>query len=596
MSAYPVLKAIAPEINYSVKKIQLIVEGARENTFYAISPTDPTSTSSSTIQITPPNGLTSVSRQMFLHYTGSAVFTGTYGAPGTRLLQEGCIAMRAFPLSRCTTNQSLQINSIQSTIQPQSYLPELMKMANPSYNQAGWLSCVPNVPDFYTVFSDFNGYVRSPFADYGDVNQGECNPLPRTVQMTTFDAAGNPHNPVNAGATGSAATATIYFEVYEPVLTPPCIITKENGPGLRAVSNIIFQNLYGDLSQMFSVDNASSASTVTGIAVSLNSMAMELNYLTPLPDSILGNAPQTDYNWVQITPYQSTGSSMLAGTSQQLVSQNIQIPCVPDYFMLFVRPADSLRSAYTADWNLAITNLSVNFDNKIVLNSASPHQLYDMCVRNNLCGVDYAQFRGQSVDTLGNGSVAPSRRPLGGSPLILSPSLDFGLSGGLANGVVLPTGGQCQFTVTVVNQSAATVSQVVFYVLTIQNGILTISNGDASTRIGVVSVGDVIAARQEDSPFESFNAINDTARKQTFTGGGLGDIFNKARHLLSQGLNVASKVAPGVSQLASLVSPTAAKYIQDAGKYAGIGGDAIGGRRRRGGAVLSRSALRGNYQ
>lgn len=202
---------------------------------------------------------------------------------------------------------------------------------------------------------------------------------------------------------------------------------------------------------------------------------------------------------------------MASGNVQQLQSQTITLPQIPDLLIIYVKAvadpsvtaankaldptlpqfgAGYLPIATSTDATRPSNPLSINFDNfSGLLSSHTAEQLYHMSVKNGL-EIDWNTWAGQarvpSTATTSAGVV-----PTVGGFLVLKPSQDLTLQSGQAPSLV--GNFTLQFNVTVRNTFPFSVQPQIF-VITANSGFFESIRGSSRIIKGVLSEQDIIAA------------------------------------------------------------------------------------------------------
>jgi hypothetical protein len=229
--------------------------------------------------------------------------------------------------------------------------------------------------------------------------------------------------------------------------------------------------------------------------------------------------------------YVSTGYASIApATTANLQSQNIVLPQIPDFLVIYCKP-----SAYAnedADYYLPITSISLNFDNFAGLLSAhSTEQLYSMAVHNGL-EMDWSEWRGKAQSARAGAAGSGLIQTVGGF-LLLKPGQDFALQYGQAAGLI--GNFTLQFNIDVENTSAATVSPVLF-VITANSGFFESLGGSSRVIKGVLSEADIIGAE----PVETRESLS----RMVGTGfmDKLGSFLSKAKDIYSASKPIVSGI------------------------------------------------------
>jgi len=200
---------------------------------------------------------------------------------------------------------------------------------------------------------------------------------------------------------------------------------------------------------------------------------------------------------------------MAPGSTQQLQSQTIPLPQIPDLLIIYVKaladPATtaqdksldpSLPQFGSAYLPLAVSEngarptnpLSVNFDNfSGLLSSHTKEQLYNMSVKNGL-EMDWNTWNGlvRVASGAGGSTIATT-----GGFLVLKPGVDITLQSGQAASLV--GNFTLQFNISVTNTFPFDV-QPQIYVVTANSGFFESIRGSSRIIKGVLSEQDIIAA------------------------------------------------------------------------------------------------------
>jgi hypothetical protein len=212
-------------------------------------------------------------------------------------------------------------------------------------------------------------------------------------------------------------------------------------------------------------------------------------------------------------------SSLAAGASTTLPSQNFVLPCIPDLIYIYARPAG--YDYDEGDWHFPISNFSLNFDNfSGLMSSYTKEELYQMSVSNGL-DMDYGLWTGKAR-LVNSGATGSSVVATVGGGLLIKPGKDFALSAEQAPGLLSNINIQFQVGVENTTSSAAV---PVLYMITINSGFFESSKGQSRILRGILNGADVLSA-----PFMATNASI-----QRYVGGGifssLGNILSKAKDI-----------------------------------------------------------------
>jgi hypothetical protein len=242
----------------------------------------------------------------------------------------------------------------------------------------------------------------------------------------------------------------------------------------------------------------------------------------------------TQYNQVPIP----------AGGVQQIQSQTITLPQIPDLFIIYVKPNPGGTISSDADFYLPVATaadgirnpLSINFDNfSGLLSSQTAEQLYGMSVKNGL-EMDWNQWVGFAHSARPTAypaswaGVGSGRVPLTGGLLVLKPSQDITLQTGQAPSLV--GNFTFQFNLTIKNTTAVAQSPVL-YVITANSGFFESIRGSSRIIKGVLSEQDIISA-----PLAPMGTRDQLDR---LVGAGF---FGRMANVLSKAKDIYDKTAP----------------------------------------------------
>jgi hypothetical protein len=233
-----------------------------------------------------------------------------------------------------------------------------------------------------------------------------------------------------------------------------------------------------------------------------------------------------------VTSYSNT--LIAAGVATSIQSQNIVLPQIPDFLVIYVKPA--VYANEDCDYYLPITSISLNFDNFAGLLSAhSTEQLYSMAVHNGL-EMDFNEWRGKAQSARA-GAAGPGIIQTVGGFLVLKPGQDFALQSGQAAGLI--GNFTLQFNLGIENTSSATVSPVL-YVITANSGFFESLGGSSRVIKGVLSEADIIGAE----PVET----RDSLTRMVGTG-----FMDKLGSFLSKAKDIYSSTKPIVSGIKNML-------------------------------------------
>ena len=484
-------------------------------------------------------------------------------------------ALQRFPLNALCSTIAATINDTTSVINSQDVLDQVLRLTD--YKKNRLQRTCPTMLDKYLSYNDAFGTINNPLGaedtatDYDNVGNGAFGGLVFT------DAAGTPlgtaagpisgqnYDAVNGVPVANALTAAGPVTVWvrwtstESIVLSPFVFADEHewDTGLFGINNIqLVMNLQSSPAR--SIRSCTRAGrTISAVAYNTNAPGGQVfsnsrvncQFLTPSLDVPL--PPKSVVPYMEFPRYISTEFTIGAGSTQELQSQTITLPQIPDLLIIYAKPSGA--SAYTqtqGDYLLPLANaqldgvqtpLTVNFDNfSGLLSSHTAEELYAMSIKNGL-DMDWASWSGLARSAAGSypGSQQGQRVPLVGGPLVIKPSQDLTLQSGQAPSLV--GNFTLQFRVTVANRQAAPVS-CQLYVITANSGFFESIRGSSRIIKGVLSEQDIINA-----PVAPM-AVRSSLERMV---GGLS--FSSLANILSKAKDIYHATKPAVSAIKGML-------------------------------------------
>lgn len=463
---------------------------------------------------------------------------------------QGLASIRAFPLANIITTQQCTINNQSITNNPNQIIQSLSRYRIFNKETQSSMSTSPTLCDMSPQYSDLVGSSMNPMMTYANSNYYQVG---RGAYKSLFQSL-----------IDSTSEYKFTVSLCEDVFLPPFVYDgHDDVPGLIGLNLLTFQLTLGNLQRILSVDTTnslSSAWTACNVTVGGNpTLLMSWNSLpmnVPVPKSVV-------YPISNIIQYQTISSSINAGASYTITSNNVTLSAIPERMYVAVSYQDVSYQASNSGYGLTDTFLQIG-------NSASPLQSGISILFNNITGnlSSATQFDLHKM-AVENGLMLsyPQFANYVGSPICIDFTKDIGLPGNMAVGSVGQW--QIQVTVTGVNQYASAITPVLR--LTMCNpGLLTIDHAGQATlqANGIFSESDVL------------NAYNLPMKPMSFSKK---DIYGGDwRQNLRKGWDFFKKdIIPVVKEVAPLVSLVA----KAAGREDDYGGSLVGGKH------ISRAAL-----
>lgn len=423
--------------------------------------------------VIPPNATTYLDRKVLVEC--SVDFTLTASNPADIIFpgpveDSGVIGLRYMPLNNTATNFTCNING--GVI---SYVPNETFIAMAQYNtptveleQQYW-SYAPSCKNVGSTFASTFGSPRSQFASRFENVIQDSNAVTSGLELIS----------------NVAGQAVVRCTWTEPVLFPPFIHSAIEREGLIGLNSaLIIQWTLAGLERFLGYDN------VNGIQVSNISAQwaapplLRIIWLTAPMASQLGSGLEMAYKYpfTNITPFNSSPTTLLPGETADISSNNIQLSGIPECCYVFVRQQLADRTPFDADSFARISKINMVFNNQSgILANATPAQLHSICSRNGL-KQRYADWFGLDGD--GVGSVLKLR--FDADIPLTEASLAVGSSGTF----------QLQLVVTATNLQPVTTNYLL-YVLVCYEGVLTVIGGQSMTNINLVTPSEVIQGSAE---------------------------------------------------------------------------------------------------
>lgn len=401
-----------------------------------------------------------------------------------------CLA--PFPLhSLCSVlNSTINNNTVSNNIG--DLLPALLKFWDKRelhrYN-----GLTPTLSDVYQRYSDALGAVNSPFG--GFENAADNDLVPRGAWVLDSITG----NTIGDGI--AVKTVLLKFTVSEPLLISPWIWAepKTNNQAFYGIQNLNFQMTIGSANRVLrsvNTDNIQAGSTKVVSLLSFENSSLNFNFLTPKADGSSMLSAKNVVPYYELPRYLSTGhSSILSGGVSVLETNTISLNQIPDSLIVFARKPQGSQLNTDSDFALAITGISINFNNQSgILASAKKEDLYRYTIENG-SNQNYYEFSGSA--TSGFSAGAPVSKATAGSYLMLRFNKDIQIpesyysSGSLGQFTI-------QFSLSVRNQTADTITPEIV-IITKNSGVWVNERGTSQVYTGLLTKSDVLEATTQEA-------------------------------------------------------------------------------------------------
>jgi hypothetical protein len=486
-----------------------VYQGASNNTFQRFSAVS-TSPSSIVMNVQLPSESVVLNREVLLEAQDFSFFHRVDNVPvGQTAFNYGLTdSLAPFPLAMSMLTLSSQINNTNVSLNLQDILPQLLRM-NDSRELYRWNSYAPTLPDqAYFNYSDGVLANNNPLASFNtqsyDLDQAPRGSFPASITLTQYTSAGAfvSNSPISADAT-NFFIAQVVTTCTEPLFLSPYIFSNPeyNMGGMVGINTInLVATLDSTCKRLWRTSTSGyTHSTSFGVYGSSSnpfqgSTSLLLNFLSTQSTDLIPSRQVVPYMDFPRYLSSNSSSSVSAGASATLTSQNIQLNQLPDKFIICVRkPMVDMTNA-DSDSFFPITSVSVNLNNQSgLLSSCSPQQLWKLSVEAG-SSQSYNEWRGvQNVNN--NNTGAGSEIKTIGSLLVLSPAMALSLPAMLSSGSIGQFQMQIQITCTNPYSTAITPEIVI---ICANSGIMVNASGSSAIYTGILTKEQVVSTATED--------------------------------------------------------------------------------------------------
>lgn len=547
------LAGITDSLAYAVQS------GASSNTYQEFNAIGPSNTQLA-FNIQVPSENVVVSREIFLKATikftveiaaAAIASVTTVNAFTPNKAGIGGLAFNAFPLNQLINTATAQINNTNVSANTQDILPILLQLADQNdlytYNDTtaahvdrivSHYNCVGPNASIHPFGNMFN-------ADPDGVKRGRGIPQLKVAHITARTAAATGASVGSYDIAATTPTTSIFDVAFEAELIEPLIglspftygNNQFNKAGLVGINSMnIVLNIDGTLSRLLGTSAIMTQGSGSGFSVKagwttasgatadtklFDKASLLVNFLSSQPTDLIPARNIVPY--VDLPRYITSASGSIASaaytvaatggtfrllpTTANIVSSNIQLNQLPDYFIIAARipptnptyyPSGKAMSA--APSFMAINSISVNLNNTSgLLSSASSTDLYRISVSNH-SNQTFSAWSGSFLSDEGindDGTRTQAKEyPSVGSVLVLNPAKDLSLPDYLSSGSLGSF--NFQFTLGVSNYHVITTAftpEIV--VIAVNSGIFTTIAGSSNIFTGLLTKSMVLDAKKE---------------------------------------------------------------------------------------------------
>jgi hypothetical protein len=462
---------------------------------------------------------------------------------GNLILQWGnTIALQAFPLASLMNTASATINNTSVSTNVKDVLPQLLRLNDSRYLYR-FNGMTPSLPDqAYQEYSSGVNAANNPLASYNNASY-DLDQIPRGAHYVELyvshygngfevadDGTETAVNNIligqgegttnlaqsqwaNSGNAPTGETYTYYNEqwwvvevktkVTEPIFISPLTWSspEHNSQGLLGINNMSFNfSLDSTFARLLSegslltTETAStgvSQSAVRSVVAGASDLGQDGMFAdTQMLLKFLSTQPSDRLDTKNVVPFMdfpryitnaNSSNPIAAGGETRLLTNNLQLNQIPDYFLVCVRKPMVSQTIQDANSFFAIKSISVNLNNASgLLSSATQQDLWKMSMKNGSTQ-SWAEFSGKQWDSTEDGGSSVGTT---GSLLVLAPPYDLSLPDYLTSGSLGNFNFQIQLNVeNVSTQSIAPEVQVIC----VNSGIFCTQQGVSSVYSGILT-------------------------------------------------------------------------------------------------------------
>jgi len=564
ISQLKLIKVSDNRINDNEEKSYCIVQGGQLITYRYFNPASISQSSMTFNNINPPDLSVYTSKYVSITLVVLIDFVGT--TSGVNLLDGWgtTMALRAMPVNNSQINATLTLNNSSFTQEMNDVLPYILRCRFQKMMET--LSETPVYLDASQEYSELSGAMRNPLGGYQNSVNGSVIPRGGFNMVEVLS--------------NTPTTGQLRVTCTEPILISPLDFMNCDNPYFAGLSTVTYQGTFDpDINSRFLSISDNSPASFSSISITpQQETKINFTYITP---SVATQIPKTMvFPFYKINKYVTDFGSLAAGATITNVASNIQISSIPKRLVLFIRQKRSTLNPSVPDVFARITGLSIQFMNKSsLLGSASAQQLYDIS-RFNGVDLNWQEWFGSNVA----GSF-PSQVSGVGAVIVIDPATDLGLDNLQSAGMTMNTQLQVTFTYTNLNKTNALFLSS--YILTVDDGLVTINNGASYIQNSVVGVNDLLNLSESPPEYTTADAL-----LQSKEGG---NIFGNIKSFIQKNLPLFKQIFDVGKQVAPIIAPLFGMGDDEGMGMEGLG--LVGGRRRHrgrglvGGAQLDRMRL-----
>lgn len=445
---------IAPEIDINEKKKLAVLESALHTTRRYFTSNN-YSTTSIYWNLQPPDDKTVMNRRVLMRVPFRVVANSGSFVPG---LYD---APRFMALSSVINSATFSLNGNSVSINLQECLVPLARCMSSQEQMGMQFSTSPSQMDQYAEYSNGLGVgglgqARNVFSFFGE----SFGVVPSRGSFPVVYSSGN---------------TVADFTVEEPLLLSPCRFNDESTPGFCNLESCDLTINFGNIQKVWSHD-AVNGNSISGLTVTIPSPPIvDVTYYT-LPASMV--PPRSlSYDLSKVTRFPTAYGAVTAGQTVTIPGGSTTINSIPKKLIFFAMQTLADQTFSSSDTFCRINSFNLQWANQSALfSNASPQQLYNMTKKNGYA-YSWIDWYAQS-----------------GGVLAVCPGADFDIDydSGDAPGIVKQV--QVQWTLSVTSLWNTT-KNVTGYMITIEEGSVTLEGGNAIIVSATLTADDVRASK-----------------------------------------------------------------------------------------------------
>lgn len=447
-------------------------------------------------------------------------------------------ALSPFPLHNLMSTIQATINSNTVSLQVQDVLPQLLRLNNKN-DLLAYNGSTPVAYDTFLNYSDAVNFITNPLGGINNSTDEDINY--RGCYGVTLGAAPIPTPPNPA----TVYTQTVTFEVFEPFLLLPFMFGQpQNQGGMYGVNNMSFSMNVGNLQRAWRhavIDTGVAAQdrswNISVSSVSFSNSEMIFNFLTP-PPSLHPPArcvvPYYELNRYLLT--NQNASTINAGVTDTIQSNALNIPTMPDKFIICVRKPMSSQTCQDADAFWQISKINMTFNNKAGYCSGWQPVDFYKSAREAGSNQSWLEFQG-TANAIASGASGVNAIKTSGSLVVLEINKDICLTEEFISAGVSGTY-SLQFSVECTNPYGVALRPELV-LIALNSGVFSLEDGRSEVKTALLLPSQVVDAK----------ATEPVARMDVkrMVGAGFFDnlrnAWKKASPYIKQGVNFGDSVA-----------------------------------------------------